>query len=111
MAATEQVLTMAAWPRLARCLAQQRQGRPGGAHHAEHVHVEDPVPLVVVVVLDRPGRADAGVVHQDVEPAHRAGGLGDGGADCGVVGHVGHDRVKVGAFLRGLEPFHPFVPV
>ena len=41
-----------------------------GAHHAEHIDVQDPVPLVVRVVLDGAGRADAGVVHQDVDAAH-----------------------------------------
>ena len=92
---------MAAWPR-SRAAWRARQGRPGGAHDAEHF-VEDPAPLVVVVVLDRPGRADAGVVHHDVEPAHRAGGFGDGGPDRGIVGHVGDDRVKVGAFGVGLD--------
>jgi hypothetical protein len=92
---------VAAFPRR---LAEQRQRGPGGADDAEHVHVEYPVPFGVVVVLDRAGRADARVVHHDVEPAQGPSGLGDGGADRGVVGHVGDDRVEVGAFTVTLDP-------
>ena len=89
---------------LPRRLAEQWQRGPRGAHDAEHVHVEHPVPLGVVVVLDRPGRADARVVHHDVEPAESPPGLGDGGAHRGVVGHVGEDRVKVGPFAVYIHP-------
>ncbi len=56
------------------------------------------MPLVVVVVLDGARGADARVVYQDVEAGlrgQRAGGLGDGGTDGGVVGHVRDDRVQV----------------
>jgi hypothetical protein len=89
---------------LPRRLAEQWQRRPGGAHDAEHVHVEYPVPFGVVVVLDRASRADARVVHHDVEPAQGPPGLGDGGTDRGVVGHVGQDRVEVGAFAVHPNP-------
>ena len=41
------------------------------------------------------------------ESAERLGGVGDGGPDRGVVGHVREDRVEVGALLGGLEPFVP----
>jgi hypothetical protein len=76
-------------------VAEQRQGGAGGADDAEHVYVEDVVPLGVVVVRYGACGADAGVVHQDVELAEGLGGLGYGGTDGGVVGHVGDDRVQV----------------
>ena len=37
----------------------------------------------------------------------RAPGLGDGGTNHGVVGHVGRDRVEVGSFPVRLDPFFP----
>src|SRR2546421_6916577 len=68
---------------------QVRQRRPGGAHHADHVHVEHPVPLLVGVALDGALRTDAGVVHHDVDAAH---GLRRGGHRrpyARIVAHVG----------------------
>ena len=76
----------------------------GPGQDAAHVHVEHPVPLVVVVVRHRPGRADPGVVDHDVEPtAERAGGLGHGGPDRGVAGDVGGHRVDVRCLLAGCD--------
>jgi hypothetical protein len=66
-----------------------RQGGPGGADHAEEVDVQDPAPLLERVVLDRALGADAGVVDQHVQAAPALGHGGHGGADRGVVGHVG----------------------
>ena len=60
MAAIEEVLTIAACSDSRRCGSAAR----GDARHAEHVDVEDPAPLVVVVVRDRARRADAGVVDE-----------------------------------------------
>src|ERR1035441_2340590 len=62
-----------------RRLAQMRQCGTTGADHAEHVHLEDPPPLVVVVVLYRADGADARVVDQDVDAAERLGGRADRG--------------------------------
>ena len=90
MPATEQVLTIAAWPGLGGGPAQVTERGPAGADDAEHVDVQDAAPLVVGVVLDRAGRPDAGVVDQDVQAAaERGGGLADRAADRFVVGHVG----------------------
>ena len=103
MAAIEQVLTMAAWPRGAGRRAQQRQRGPGDADHAEHVHVEHPVPLVVVVVRHGARRADPRVVDQDVECSDGLPGFRDRRPDRGVVGHVGDDRVQAAGVL-GFDP-------
>src|SRR6185437_5959795 len=80
--------------------AQVRQGGPGDAHHADHVDVVDPVPLLVRVVLDRAGRADAGVVDQDVYTAEGLGRGGHGGAHRAVVRDVG-DEAQLGIRSRG----------
>jgi hypothetical protein len=45
VAATEQVLTIAAWPRS--WAAQVRQRRPGGPGNARHIHVQNVMPFLV----------------------------------------------------------------
>src|ERR1019366_6844037 len=75
-------------------LAQVRQCGTTGADHAEHVHLEDPPPLVVVVVLYRADGADARVVDQDVDAAERLGGRADRGSHRGVVRHVSDEGVQ-----------------
>ena len=59
------------------------------AHDAEHVDVEDPLPLVDRVRLDRPLRTDARVVHDDVEAPHLRRGFLDRPNHRIVVGDVG----------------------
>ncbi len=66
-----------------------REGGAGDADHAEDVHVEDAVPFLVVVVLDRALGADARVVDHHVESAEVGDGGGDGLSYGRVVGDVG----------------------
>lgn len=68
---------------------QVGQGGAGGTDHADNIDVQDPVPLVVGVVLDGALGADPGVVDQHVESAEVRDGRGHGLAYGGVVGDVG----------------------
>ena len=63
---------------------RRRCGRHGArqAHDAEDVDVEDALPLVDRVLLDRALRADAGVVDQHVDAAEVRDRRGDGGVDA-----------------------------
>jgi diacylglycerol O-acyltransferase len=76
------------------------QGGQAGARDAndpEHVDLQNVPPLIVVIVLHRALRTDAGVVDEEVEVAKMGEGGGDGAADRAVVAHVGG------------EPGQPFV--
>ena len=81
--------------------AQARQGGPGDADPAEHVHVQDVPPLLVVVVGDGAPGADAGVVHQDVQAAQALGLGGDRGAHGRVVGDVAPQCTEYGPVRLG----------
>src|SRR5699024_10529641 len=56
--------------------------------HPEHVDLKLPQPFLVIVVGDRPGSPDAGVVDHHVDPAEPVGDLGDGRIGRGAVGDV-----------------------
>src|SRR5450755_4283010 len=71
VATTEQVFTIAGWAER----RQMRQRSPAHPGHPDDVHVQHPVPLVVVVRGDVSDRSDAGVVHDNVDAAEF---LGDG---------------------------------
>ena len=71
-----------------------RQGGAADPDHADDVDVQDAVPLVVRVVLDRAGGADAGVVDQHVDAAEQLGRRADPGPYGRVVGDVRDDPVQ-----------------
>jgi len=71
-----------------------RQRRPGDPHDADHVHVEDPVPLLVVVRRHVALRADAGVVDEHVQPAEAVHHLAYRRPHRAVVGQVALDRER-----------------
>ena len=58
-------------------VAEVPQRRAGGPHHRRQRHVQDAVPLVVGHVDHRRLPAQAGVVHQHVQPAQPCGRRGD----------------------------------
>lgn len=80
-----------------------RQSGPTDAHHAEDVDVEDPVPLLVGVVLDGADGADARVVHEDVQTAEPLDGLGDRGPYGDVVSDVGLETEQRGRCPGGVD--------
>ena len=50
-------------------LLQQRQGQPGHLHQGEKIHLHDPPHAIRIGILEKPHRAHAGVVDQDIQPA------------------------------------------
>ncbi len=76
---------------------------PAGPDDPEQVHVQDAVPLLVVVVGHGALGADAGVVDQHVEPAELAHDLLDRRADRGVVGDVGAHAEHAVGHAGGVE--------
>jgi len=82
------------------------QGGTRSAHDAENVDVHHPVPLLVRVVLDAAHRADACVVHEDVQPTEPLDGLFHGGAHGGVVAHIGPETDQRFADAAGIEVEH-----
>lgn len=82
------------------------QGVAGGADHAEDVDVQDPAPLLVVVVLDGADGADPGVGDEGVQAAQFRGGPLDARADGRVVAHVGLDRQRPVRDARRLPVEH-----
>jgi hypothetical protein len=71
---------------------EKRIGRLAGDEGARQIGVEHLVPFVERVVLRRLADVDAGVVHQDVEPAEALGGLADHGAAGGLPAYIGEQR-------------------
>ena len=69
----------------------------GGEEVAEQVDVHHGAPLLGGELGDFAGDQDAGVGHQDVQPAELLDRPGESGLDRGLVGDVHHDRQAAAA--------------
>ena len=86
--------------------AEVRQGGSCGAHHPEHVHVEHPRPFLHRVRFDCSLGADARVVDEHVDAAHRERRLSDGGAGRLLVSDVSTVTRRSGGPVSRVEVKH-----
>jgi len=94
---------VAAYGDHASAIGEPRRGRLNGHEHATHVDVQHPIEILKADSFDGAPAQNAGVDHDDVEPAKPVDGLRNGFLNRPCISAVGFYRQSLSA--RGFDRF------